>query len=272
LGGSGSRLNRSFWCGLVVAVPLALAGCDGGGSKGAGGESTAVPKTVLPPVAFSATADGFTVRLSWNVDPASAKIEGFEITRNGHPLTRPPASSRSYLDTDVRVGKPYPYEILSQGVTAASEPVSDGVKIGTPSLAEARVEGDFGVNGKVTSQSGYSKYEPLTVGWHIRSECGHGACDVVWRDVSEKEMHGVLEQKGKEYKGSYTGYFWVSCAGTHSTSNVEIALKVAQAKVLHGEWRATKLEGTIDSSESPQFGCRSAEVSLSAKALLRGTG
>jgi hypothetical protein len=270
--GVGPLGNRSFWCTFVVAVPLALAGCDGGGGGGAAAESKPVPKTLLPPVGFSATSDDFIVRLSWSSDPASAKIEGYEITRNGRPLTTPPASSTSYADFDVRLGKQYTYEIRSKGVTATSEPVTDEVKIRIPALQEARVEGDFGIDGKVASQSGYSKYSPLAVGWHMRPKCRHGACDVTWRDASEKAMHGILKQKGKEYSGSYTGYFWVSCESTHSTSNVDIALKVAKAKVLGGEWRAIKLEGTIDSSETPQFGCRSAEASLTVKALLRESG
>ena len=270
--GVGSLGNRSFWCTVVVVVPLVLAGCDSGGGGGAEGESKPAPKVLLPPVGFSATADEFIVRLSWSADPASAKIEGYEITRNGRPLTTPAASSTSYADFDVRVGKQYTYAIRSKGVTATSEPVSDEVKIRTPSLQEARVEGDFGINGKVASQSGYSKYSALAVGWHMKPKCRHGACEVAWRDVSENAMHGILKKKGKEYGGTYTGYFFVSCGGTHSTSNVDIALKVVKARVLDGEWRATKLEGSVDSSETPQFGCSSAEASQTVKALLRETG
>ena len=85
-------------------------------------------------------------------------------------------------------------------------------------------------------------------------------------------MHGLLKQKGKQCSGAYTGYFWVSCENTHSPSSVDIALKVVKAKVIDGEWRATKLEGTIDSSETPQFGCSSAEASQTVKALLRESG
>ena len=269
--GVGSHRSRSFWCTLVVAVPLMVAGCDSGGGEPAEVETKAALKTVLPPVGFAATADGFTVRLSWGVDPASAKIENYEIKRNGHALFAS-TTSTSYRDTDVRPGKTYSYEIRAIGVNETSDPVTDEVTIKTPSLAEARVEGDFGITGMVTSQSGYSKYEALSAGWHMKPKCRRGACDVVWRDVSEKVMHGVLGQKGKEYNGSYTGFFWVSCEGTHSTSNVDIALKVVKARALDGEWLATKLQGTIDSSETPQFGCRSGEVSLAVKALLRATG
>jgi len=83
-----------------------VAGCDSGGGEPAEGETKAAPTTVLPPVGFSATADGFTVRLSWGVDPASAKIENYEIKRNGHALFAS-TTSTSYRDTDVRPGKTY---------------------------------------------------------------------------------------------------------------------------------------------------------------------
>jgi hypothetical protein len=269
--GGGSHVGRSFWCALVVAVPLALGGCDSGGGETAG-ETNAAPKTVLPPVAFSATAEGFSVRLSWNTDPASASVEGFEIKRNGRPLTSPSETSTSYTDTDVRPGKKYAYEIRARGESATSEPVTDEVKIRTPSLEEARFEGDFGVSSKIVSQSGYGEYQPPAFGLHVKPRCRRGPCDVVWRNVSEKSVHGILEQKGKDYSGRYSGFFGVTCQGTHSTSSVDIALTVANAKAIDGEWRATKLEGTVEHSEAIQFGCRSGQATLAIKALLRATG
>src|SRR6185436_9690853 len=125
---------------------------DSSGGEGAEGESKPAPKILLPPVGFSATADGLTVRLSWSADPASAKIENYEIKRNGHALFAS-TTSTSYRDTDVRPGKTYSYEISAIGVNEASDPVTDEVTIKAPSLTEARVDGDFGITGKVTSQS-----------------------------------------------------------------------------------------------------------------------
>jgi hypothetical protein len=270
--GVGSHLSRSFWCALVVAVPLALGGCDSGGGEDTEGETKAAPKAILPPVGFSAVADGFSVRLSWNTDPASAKVEGFEITRNGRPLTRPAETSTSYTDTEVRPGKKYAYEIRAEGTSAASEPVTDEVRIKTPSLAEARLDGDYGVTVKIVSQSGYSSFERGSYGWHFKPKCRHGACDVVWRDVVLKNVHAVLKQKGKEYSGTYHGYFGVSCGGTHSSSTVDVSFKVAKARALAGEWKATKIEGTVDNSEVSQFGCVSGSASVAVKGTLRGTG
>jgi hypothetical protein len=267
----GSVLGRSFWCALVVAAPLAIGGCDGGGGGDAAGESEPAPKSVLPPVGFSATADGFTVRLAWSAPSDSAKIVGFEITRNDRPLTSASASATSASD-DVSPGKTYRYEIRSKGVGADSDWVSDEVKVKTPSLKEARVEGDFGVTVKIVSQSGYASFEKGNYGWHFKPKCRHGACDIVWRDVVMKNVHAVLKQKGKEYSGTYHGFFGITCGGTHSSSTVDVSFKVMKARALAGEWRATKLEGTVENSEVSQFGCVSGSATVSIKGSLRGRG
>lgn len=83
-----SVLARSFWCALVAAAPLALVGCDSG--EEAGGteaESRPAPKSVLPPVGFLGDWGRLHGRLAWSAPSDSAKIVGFEITRNDRPLT-----------------------------------------------------------------------------------------------------------------------------------------------------------------------------------------
>jgi len=267
VGGLASVPGRSTWCALVAAAPLALGGCDSGGDVA--GESKPLPKSVLSPVGFSASADGLTVHLSWSADPGSAKVVGYEITRNGKPFSSASATATSASDGDVRPGKQYRYEIRSKGASASSNWVSDEVNIKTPSLKAARVEGDFGITAKTVSQSGYGRFESPSFGWHFKPKCRHGACSIVWRDVSLKNIHAVLEQKGKEYTGSYHGYFGISCQGTHSTSSVEVAFKVMKARAIAGEWRATKLEGTVENSEVSQFGCISGRATVSFKGTLR---
>lgn len=267
----GSVVGRSFWCALAVALPLAVGGCQSGGGGGDAGNTEAAPKTVLPPVGFSATADGFTVRLSWSAPSDSAKIIGYEITRNDRPLTSASSSATSTTD-DVRPGKTYEYEIRSKGVNASSDWASDEVKIKTPSLKEARVEGDFGVMSKTVSQSGYEHFESPAFGWHFRPKCRKGACSVLWRDVTEKSVHALLKRKDKSYTGTFHGFFGISCRGTHSTSTVELALEVVKARPLGGEWRASKLEGTLKNSEVAQFGCVSGSATVSVKATLRSSG
>ena len=150
--------------------------------------------------------------------------------------------------------------------------MTDEVRIKTPSLAEARLDGDYGVTVKIVSQSGYSSCERGSYGWHFKPKCRHGACDVVWRDVVLKNVNAVLKQKGKEHSGTYHGYFGVSCGGTHSSSTVDVSFKVAKARALAGEWKATKIEGTVDNSEVSQFGCISGSASAVVKGTLRATG
>ena len=270
-GGSPPFAGRLLWCFIAAAVSLTLAGCDSGGGRGAAAESKPPPKTLLPPVGFSATADEFIVRLSWSADPASAKIEGYEITRNGHPLTTPLASSTSYADFHVRVGKQYTYEIRSKGVSATSEPVTDEVKVKAPPLAEARLEGDFGATERVITFSGYDTFKH-NFAWHFAPKCRHGACDVVWRASNYDSGHALLKQDGKTYTGTYHGFFNGHCGETRSTSTVDFALKVLKAKAVDGEWRATKLGGTVGQSEAAQFGCVASQGSVSINASLRIPG
>jgi hypothetical protein len=263
--------RRSFWCVLLVAAPLALAACDSGGGESEG-ESKPAPKVLLPPVGFSATADGLSVKLSWSADPASAQIDGYEVRKNGRLLVSPTGSSTSYIDTEVRPGKTYAYEIRSKGITktSTSEPATDEVKIRTPPLSEARLEGDFGITTRVVSESGYSTFERNDTGWRFDPKCRKGPCDVVWRDVLLDNVKAILKQKGKKYSGEYHGYFGVSCGGSHSSSSVEVTFTVVRARALADEWRATKIEGTVDSSEVPQFGCTSGRASVAVKGSLRG--
>lgn len=157
-------------------------------------------------------------------------------------------------------------------MNATSEPATDEVRIKTPSLKEGRVEGDFGVTVKIVSQSGYSSFERGNYGWHFTPKCRHGACDVAWRDVVTKNVHAVLKRKGKEYSGTYHGFFGITCGGTHSSSTVDVSFKVMKARALTSEWRATKLEGTVKNSEVSQFGCVSGSATVSVKGSLRGSG
>ena len=226
---------------------------------------------MLPPVGFSATADGFTVKLSWGAPSASAKVVGYEITRNGRPLTSAAVSATSVSD-DVRPGKTYRYEIRSKGVGATSDWVSDEVNVKTPPLKEARVEGDFGVTARVLSKGGFKQFEAPTFAWHMAPKCRSGACDVVWRAISFEtsfdRVHALLQQRGKQYAGTFHGYFGGSSHGTRSITTVDLTVDVAKAKPVDGEWRASKLEGILAQSDAAQFGCVPSQATVSVKASL----
>jgi hypothetical protein len=68
--------------------------------------------------------------------------------------------------------------------------------------------------------------------------------------------------------GTYKGLFNVRCGTAQATSVVEIRLKVEAARPIAGEWRATRLTGTLSHSEASQLGCVSAQTRLSLRARL----
>ena len=269
--GLESILGRWLWCTVVLAAPCALGGCNSGGGSPSG-ESRAEPKSVLPPVGFSATADGFTVKLSWSAASGSAPIVGYEIQRNGKTFASSSATGTSATDDDVRPGKQYRYEIRAKGKTTSSDWVADEVKIKVPPLREARVEGDFGITSHEVSHYGYSTYETPSFGWEFKPKCRHGACDVAWHDVGLKSIHALVDEKHGRYHGTYHGYFLSSCNGTHSVSDVDLSFKVIKARAIAGEWRATKLEGTVENTEASQFGCVSGHAEVAFKGTLRLAG
>jgi hypothetical protein len=265
-------LARFRWMAvLLVAVPLPLAACDSGGGREAGATEASPPK-LLPPAGFSGTADGFSAVLTWSAPSGSARIIGYEIRRDGSVLRSVSPDETTLTDFGVRPGKAYAYEIRARGKGALSEPVSTEVTIDSPPLSAARVEGDFGVNAKTLSKSGYTRVATPSFGWNFKPKCGEGACNVVWKDVVIKAIHATLKRKRARYTGDYEGFFLTECRGTRSISSVHLVLKVAKARAIAGEWRATKLTGTVTNSEAPQFGCVSARAVQSVKATLRLAG
>jgi hypothetical protein len=210
--------------------------------------------------------------LSWSAPTGSAKIVGYEVRRNGTRLEAVSAGETTLTDFDVGPGQTYTYEIRAHGPSGFSDPLSTDARIAVPPLRAARLEGDFGVKAKVVDQSGYERFEGSTFGWRFKPKCGKGACDVVWRDVTDKHMRALLKRKQTRYSGSYTGLFLVKCGGTRSTSHVQLSLTVVKARAIAGEWRATTLTGTLSSSESAQFGCISSHAVQSVKGKLRLVG
>lgn len=263
---------RSRWLMILFLVmPVPVAACDSGGEAETRGATTTVE--LLPPSGLTATADGFSVELDWSAPSGGAEVLGYEVRRGGSVLEVLSRTSTSLTDDDVRPGKEYTYEVRAQGKGKFSEPASAEVKIKVPPLTAARVEGDFNVIAKVVSKTGYSRFgQGTTFGWHFKPKCRAGACAVVWRDVFAKRFHAILKRKGGRYVGNYTGFFLVKCGGTNSTSSVDLDLKVKKARAIAGEWRATKLGGTLTSSEAPQFGCVAGRAVTSIKARLRLAG
>jgi hypothetical protein len=255
---------------LLVAAASLLAACDSGGSESSA--TSTAPLEVLAPEGFSAKADGFSVVLTWSAPSDSAKIVGYDITRDGSLLDSVDADETTFTDYNLKPGT-YSYAIRSKGLQRTSEVLGTDVVIKTPPLKAARLEGHYSVKTKVKSQSGYASFGTIpSFAWDFKPKCREDACDVVWRDLFDKRIHAKLNRKKATYTGDYEGLYLARCRGTRSVSSVHLVIKAVKARAFGGVWRITKFEGTLTSSEASQFGCVSAHAVQTVKGVLRPAG
>lgn len=261
--------------GLIVGVAMA----GGGGTKTAATASpsasvSASPSpsptpTVAPPVGF--TAEGqvfpFGVVLSWSA-PVGESVQGYRIFRADIQIAAVPTGTTTYLDSNVQPGKTYTYAILTRGEGLfQSDMISDDVKVPVPPISTARLDGTFNVKLKTTSQSGYvGSVGTITLGWNFKPKCKQGACNVTMKDFSIKDLKTTLTRKGAAYTGTDSAKFISSCGGVQVTSTITIDLRVVKAKIIDGEWRASKLEGTVVESHPSTLGCVSGGAHFSVNA------
>ena len=270
MAGARFRVRLRWLAMLVVALPPVLAACDFGG-----GDSSATPTeplAVLAPDEFGGTADGFSVVLTWSAPSESARIIGYEITRDGSLLGSVDADETTFTDYDLKPGS-YSYAIRSNGFQLTSEAVSTNVVIPTPPLKAARLEGLYSVKTKVQSQSGYASFANIpSFAWDFKPKCREDACDVVWRDLFDKRIHARLKRQKARYTGHYKGLYLARCRGRRSVSSVHLVIKAVKARARGGMWRITRFEGMLTSSEVPQFGCVSGHVVQAVRGVLRPAG
>jgi len=262
---------------IAVVVALVVAGGVGAVIALSGGSSKAHPSaaptaapspSLVPPAGLTASAEPFSVTLSWSQPAGGASIDTYLIYRNDSPVDEVEAGTTTYSDKGVTPGKKYTYELKAKGGTLETEFVSVSVTTPKPPVADARLAGDFNVNFTITSSTGFQTVDPhFTAGWHFKPKCKTGACEVTWSDLSEDSLKAALKRKGATYTGSDSGLFFATC-GTHQvTSDITIDFKVTKAKGIDGEWLATRIEGTVTHFASAQLGC----VSSSATMKIAGT-
>jgi hypothetical protein len=256
---------------------MLAAGCMGDGDEDGEGEGTETgpvstaapgPKAVLPPSDFSAKPSAFSISLSWIGPSGDPEAEEYVLYRNGTEVTGLDGSDTSYVDDGLTPGKDYSYELEARAGDLTSDRVAVEATTRVPPVRAARVAGVFNIHTKELSASGYAEHPVPNFGWQFRPRCTEGPCNVRWSDLQRKRIRTVLARKGARYSGTYTGPFNVTCAGAETTSVVEIRLKVEAARAIAGEWRATRLTGTLTQSEAPQLGCVSSQARLSLRARL----
>jgi hypothetical protein len=163
------------------------------------------------------------------------------------------------VDSNVAPGETYTYAILTRGEgIEQSDKVSTDVNVPVPSRASARLDGTFSVKFKTTSQTGYvGSLGTFTLGWKFSPKCDSGSCNVTMKDVSIKDLKTTLTRKGASYSGADSAKFIGSCGGVADSSDLIIDFKVVKARIISGEWRATKVTGTVVESHPSVRGCTS---------------
>lgn len=204
--------------------------------------------------------------LTWEL-PAE-EVERFELFRDGASLATQSGSATSYTDEDVVPGQAYDYQIASASDDLVTARVNANTTTAVPPLRAARLDGTFNITTRFTSKVGYGDYARPNFGWRFELRCPEGPCNVAWRGIHNRRVRGRLERRGARYSGTYIGPFTIACEGNPSTSTVDLTLKVVAAAAIDGEWLATRVRGTIEQTETAQFGCRSAEATMTVRGRL----
>jgi hypothetical protein len=260
-------------CGVLwLTLALLPLGCDRGSgqaSRSAAGSTTSNALVLAPPTDLIARVTILEVRLTWEAPAGGSALQGYGVYRDGVLLEGVSASETTFVDNDVAPGRRYAYEVRARGSGAVSEGATVGVRVRVPPLRVARLVGDFAATARLVTRTGYPAFEPPTYGWHFRALCHEGPCDVRWRDLRDDRIHATLERRGARYTGHYSDFLTSKCFGARAMSSVDLSLEVAKARPISGEWRATKLVGSLTSSLAQQLGCSSPSFELSLKAGLR---
>jgi hypothetical protein len=255
----------------LIAASLMVAACSGeanktGHSVDSGSRSTVATVRPLPPAALTAKGAPLHVTLHWSAPAGGATVDRYDIYRDGSYFGGVLADTTRFVDHDVLPGTRYRYEIEAHGERGSSDRVSTVVRTMVPQLGAARIDGVFDVHATTLSQSGYVSFDISSYGWRLKPRCKTGACSVVWSDLRDHAIHATLSRHGARYIGRYTGYFFGKCSGARETTAVEIEFRVVAARVVDGQWLATRLVGTLSQSETAQLGCVSAQARQSIRA------
>jgi hypothetical protein len=285
-GRSGPKLLLVVALAILVvggATGVYLVAKGGGGNKaapgvtspsGSGAQSPSssvspTPPPLLAPVTVTSSMDGLAVTLSWSEPTGGATVERFTVYRNSNYLDSVVAPTTTYTDETSIPGKTYTYEVKAVAGGAESESATLLVSTPVPPLSDAHLQGDFNVSPKLVSKFGFTSYSTdFTLGWRFKAKCDSGPCNVIWTDLSFKDFKDTLIRKKDNYSGSDSGKFNVTCGSTAITSVLTIDMHVTKAKAIDGEWRATKLSGTLTSDQTAQLGCVTSQAVLSITVTL----
>lgn len=241
---------------LVGVASMLAASCSSGGGEAVQTTEEEERQPVLrPPTEVDASPKKLDAALTWAADPDGLEADRFVVYRNGVKLADVGGATTTYLDREAVPGKRYTYMVKSELDGKRSEGASVTLKIKRPPLASARLDGLFDIRSNLESSSGFSRVpQHVSYGWRFTPRCRSGPCRVVWSD-QQAGARARLDRRGATYSGTYTGKFEIRCGSTETTSFVEIDLRVMRARKQNGEWLATRVRGTLETTDSSQLGC-----------------
>jgi hypothetical protein len=174
--------------------------------------------------------------------PATAP-DHYEVIRDDKTIAKD-VTGTSYTDTTVEPATHYRYRVEAVNASGESGPPTNApTKTGAPPLSGARLDGRFLAVLSLTS----STLTGMGSGgerWAFAPRCAKGTCDVSFSRTGSSST-GTLKQAGASYAGTVSIPFHIAnCSGAAVNESVTMRLKVADAAVIHGEWRATRILGT----------------------------
>ena len=197
-------------------------------------------------------ADGANWRLTltW-LAPAGLDIDHYEVARDGVTIDDG-VGSTTFRDKGVEPGARYRYSVIGLDADGeATRAVVESIKTGEPSLADARLEGSFVVRMRVERASGTKN--PVRGGaifFSFEPSCAQGACSVRWK-LRNSRTEGTLRRDDAAYTAKLrTPFFVRNCFGRLTDEALDVRLRVSAGAPLRHEWRATKIEGSIEEVSS----------------------
>ncbi len=260
--------------GVVIVIGAAAAALVRSGDEDPAAASVgpSVFPTPAPPNApanLRAAAGAFQVKLTWHAGTGDGSAtDRYDIQRNDQVVGHADADATSWLDEDVVPGQAYAYQVIAVGAEGGRSRASVDVKTTSAPPGTAALIGTFDVNVHAISHSGFSTFgrERYSSGWRFQPNCDRPPCDTQLRDIHEKDFIVTLNETEGTYQGSDSASFG-SCNGHTVSSTFAVTLHVMRAGEVHGEWRVTKISGTMSQYASAQLGC----VSTSATFEFVGT-
>jgi hypothetical protein len=253
----------------VAAAALVKSGGEDPAAASVGPSVTPTPAPPNTPADLRAAAGAFQVKLTWHAGTGDGSAtDRYDIQRDDQVVGHADADATSWLDQDVVPGQTYAYQVIAVGAEGRRSRASVQVKTKSAPPGTAALIGTFDVKVHATSHTGFSTFERerYSSGWRFQPDCDRPPCDTQLRDIHVKDFIVTLDQADGTYHGSDSTSFG-TCNGHTVSSSFTVTLHVTRAGEVHGEWRVTKISGTMSQYASAQLGC----VSTSATFEFVGT-